>query len=140
MQFSQNLHILYGNITKDPELRYTSGGTAKCSFSVATNRSIKRNDQWEKVATFHNIVCWGKLAEWVSKNFTKGSAVFIQGRVDNRSYETQTGEKKYITETVADIVLGQQSTDVKAQPSAPTQEEAPQSHPEEESQDDGIPF
>lgn len=108
MKFSSNLAILYGNITKDPELRYTQSGTPVCSFSVATNHSVKKADgSYDDVATFHNIVCWGKLAEWVSREYGKGHKVHVEGRIQNRSYENQSGEKKYVSEIVADMVTGE---------------------------------
>lgn len=105
MPFSINLAIVTGNITRDPELRFTPSGQAVCSFSVATNRSVKRGEQWEDVATFHNIVQWGKSAEYTANNFKKGTKVTITGRIDNRSYDAKDGTKKYISEIVADTVI-----------------------------------
>ena len=105
MPFSINLAIITGNVTRDPELRYTPSGSAVCSFGVATNHSIKRGDQWENVPTFHNIVVWGKQAEYISNNVKKGTKVSIQGRIDNRQYDAKDGTKKYISEIVAETVI-----------------------------------
>ena len=105
MPFSINLAIVTGNVTRDPELRYTPSGSAVCSFGVATNHSVKRGDQWEDVPTFHNIVVWGKQAEYISNNVKKGTKVSIQGRIDNRQYDAKDGTKKYISEIVAETVI-----------------------------------
>lgn len=105
MPFSINLAVISGNVTRDPELRYTPSGQAVCSFGVATNRSIKKGEQWENVATFHNVVEWGKAAEFTSNNLKKGMKVTVHGRIDNRSYDAKDGTKKYISEIVADSVI-----------------------------------
>lgn len=105
MAFSINQAVISGNVTRDPELRFTPSGQAVCSFGVATNRSIKKGDQWENVATFHNVVQWGKQAEFTSNNLKKGMKVTVTGRIDNRSYDAKDGTKKYISEIVADSVI-----------------------------------
>ena len=105
MAFSINLAMITGNCTRDPELRFTPSGQAVCSFGVATNRSIKKGEQWEDVATFHNVVQWGKPAEYTSNTLKKGMKVTVTGRIDNRSYDAKDGTKKYISEIVADTVI-----------------------------------
>lgn len=105
MPFSINLAIITGNVTRDPELRYTPSGSAVCSFGVATNHSVKKGDQWENLPTFHNIVVWGKQAEYISNNVKKGMKVSLSGRIDNRQYDAKDGTKKYISEIVADTVI-----------------------------------
>lgn len=105
MAFSINQAIISGNVTRDPELRFTPSGQAVCSFGVATNRSIKKGEQWENVATFHNVVQWGKQAEFSANNLKKGMKVTVTGRIDNRSYDAKDGTKKYISEIVADSVI-----------------------------------
>lgn len=105
MPFSINMAVITGNVTRDPELRYTPSGAAVCSFGVATNHSIKRGDQWEDIPTFHNIVVWGKSAEYISNNVKKGMKVSLTGRIDNRQYDAKDGTKKYISEIVADTVI-----------------------------------
>lgn len=105
MPFSINMAVITGNVTRDPELRYTPSGSAVCSFGVATNHSIKKGDQWEDVPTFHNIVVWGKQAEYISNTVKKGTKVSLTGRIDNRQYDAKDGTKKYISEIVADTVI-----------------------------------
>ena len=105
MAFSINMAIITGNVTRDPELRFTPSGSAVCSFGVATNHSIKRGDQWEDIPTFHNIVMWGKPAEYMGGILKKGMKVSLTGRIDNRQYDAKDGTKKYISEIVADTVI-----------------------------------
>jgi single-strand DNA-binding protein len=111
MAFSINRATLLGNATKDVELRYTPGGTAVAKFSIATNRSIKKDDSWEDIPTFHNIVAWAGTAEYVAKTLKKGMKVYVEGRIENRSYEDKEGVKRYITEVVADSVIPMANTD-----------------------------
>jgi len=100
-----NKAFVYGNLTRDPELRSLPSGNAVANFAVATNRvwkdreGVKRED-----AEFHNIVTFGKQAELVSQYLRKGSAVFIEGRLQTRSWDDANGVKKYRTEIVADRV------------------------------------
>lgn len=105
MAFSINLAIITGNVTRDPELRYTPSGSAVCSFGVATNHSIKKGDVWEDKPTFHNVVVWGKVAEYLSNTLKKGMKVSLTGRIDNRQYDAKDGTKKYISEIVAETVI-----------------------------------
>jgi single-strand DNA-binding protein len=105
---SLNKAMLIGNLTKDPELRYTPSGTAVCSFRVATNRSWTPADSNERreETEFHRIVTWNKLAELCSQLLTKGRKVYIEGRLQTRSWDTPEGEKRFATEVVAeDMVL-----------------------------------
>lgn len=110
MPYSINQALLVGNVARDPELKFTQGGTAVCNFAVATSRGVKKNEQWENIATFHNIVVWGKLAEQLGKSLHKGMKVTVLGRIDNRSWE-KDGVKKYRTEIVADSVIYDQRKD-----------------------------
>lgn len=105
MSYSINQVFLVGNVASEVELKFTPSSMAVCNFSVATNRSVKKNDQWETVATFHKIVVWGKLAESLANTLSKGKKVTISGRIDNRSYEAQDGSKRYVSEVVADSVI-----------------------------------
>jgi len=105
MPFSINLAIITGNVTRDPELRYTPSGSAVCSFGVATNHSVKKGDAWEDRPTFHNVVVWGKIAEYLTNTLKKGMKVSITGRIENRSYDAKDGTKKNISEIVADTVI-----------------------------------
>ncbi len=105
MAFSINMAIITGNVTRDPELKYTPSGSAVCSFGVATNHSVKKGDQWTDIPTFHNIIVWGKQAEFISNAVKKGTKVSIVGRIDNRQYEGKDGTKRYISEIVAETVI-----------------------------------
>jgi len=105
MAFSINIAIITGNVTREPELKFTPSGTAVCTFGVATNYSIKKGDKWEDVPCFHNIVVWGKQAEWLSNNLQKGSKASITGRINNRSYDGKDGTKRYVSEIIADTVV-----------------------------------
>ena len=98
---SVNKAILIGRLGKDPELRYTPGGKAVVSFSLATNeRWTGQDGQRNESTTWHNIVAWGKQAEIMKEYLAKGREVYIEGRIDNRSYEDKEGNKKYISEIV----------------------------------------
>ena len=111
---SLNKVMLIGNLTKDPELRYTPSGTAVCSFRLATNRSWMPADSNERKeeAEFHRIVSWNKLAELCSQLLTKGRKVYIEGRLQTRSWDTPEGDKRYATEVVAEdmVVLDSRRT------------------------------
>lgn len=100
---SINKVILVGNLGKDPELRYTPSGIAVATFSLATSERYKDKEgkQIEKVE-WHNIVAWRQLAEICGKYFHKGKQVYIEGRIQTRSYDDKDGNKRYITEIVAD--------------------------------------
>jgi single-strand DNA-binding protein len=97
-----NLAIVMGNLTRDPELRYTPNGQPVTSFGVATNRSWKSSDGEKKEEVeFHEVVVWGKLAELCSQYLTKGRKVHVMGRLQTRSWEGQDGAKRQKTEIVA---------------------------------------
>ena len=98
-----NRVILIGRLTRDPELRYTSSNIATASFSLAVDRNFT-NQNGEREADFINIVVWRKQAENCKNYLTKGSQVAIEGRIQTRSYDGQDGQKRYVTEVVADNV------------------------------------
>ena len=99
-----NKAFVYGNLTRDPELRALPSGAQVCSFSLATNRVYKDKDGSKKEqAEFHNIVAFGKQCELVAQYLRKGAAALVEGRIQNRSWE-QDGQKKYRSEIVADRV------------------------------------
>ncbi len=100
---SVNKVILVGNLGKDPELRYTPSGAAVATFSLATTERFKGKDgQQQDKTEWHNIVTWNKLAEICGKYLHKGKQVYIEGRIQTRSYDDRDGNKKYITEIVAE--------------------------------------
>jgi single-strand DNA-binding protein len=98
---SVNKVILLGNLTAEPNLRYTKNGNPVINFSIATNRSYKdKNDEWQEQADFHNIVFWGKTAELISQLCDKGSKIYVEGRLQTRSWEDNDGKRNYKTEVV----------------------------------------
>jgi len=147
-----NKAMLYGNLTRDPELRSLPSGAQVASFGLATNRVYKDKDgNKQEQADFHNIVVFGRQAETVSQYLKKGSAAFIEGRMQTRSWDGQDGQKKYRTEVVADRVQfgpksagagsyssGSNATDKQQ---APSSDDSPAiDYPQEDINPDDIPF
>lgn len=95
---------LIGNLTRDPELRYTTGGRGVASFGLACNRRYQVNGEWQEQVSFFNVVAWGTLGENLAASLTKGTRVIVTGRLEQRSWETQDGEKRSVVEVVADEV------------------------------------
>jgi single-strand DNA-binding protein len=105
---SVNKVILIGNLGKDPEVKYTPQGTAVAKLTLATNERFKGKDgNWQDRTEWHNVVLWQRLAEIAGEYLKKGGKVYIEGRLQTRSWDDkQTGQKKYMTEVVAsDLVL-----------------------------------
>lgn len=106
---------LIGNLTRDPELRYTPSGSAVCSFGIATNRSwTTESGEKRDEVDFHNIVAWNKLAEICSQYLAKGRKAYVEGRLSTRSWTGQDGQQKTRTEIVIDdmIILDNKGTPV----------------------------
>ncbi len=99
-----NKAFLYGNLTRDPEIRALPSGQQVASFSIATNRTYKdKNGQKQDATEFHNIVAFGKLADIIGQYLKKGRPIFVEGRIQTRSWDDKTsGEKKYRTEVVVE--------------------------------------
>jgi len=93
-----------GNLTKDPEIRYTSGGRGQASFGIAVSRRYQVNGEWQEQTSFFNVVAWGTLAENAAASLTKGTRVVVTGRLEQRSYETKEGEKRSVVEVIADEI------------------------------------
>lgn len=103
---SLNKVLLIGNLTRDPELRYTPQGTAVCSLGLATNRQwTTESGEKREEAEFHRIVAWNKLAELCSQLLTKGRKVFVEGRLQTRSWQAPDGQQKTATEIVIDDMI-----------------------------------
>ena len=103
---SLNKVQLIGNLTRDPELRYTPNGTAVCSVGLATNRSWTTDTGEKREETeFHRIVAWNKLAELCSQLLTKGRKVFVEGRLSTRTWTGQDGAQRTTTEIVIDDMI-----------------------------------
>ena len=97
-----NTVTLVGNLTKDPELRYTTGGRGVASFGLAVNRRWQSNGEWQEAVSFFNVVAWADLGENAAASLFKGTRCMVTGRLEQRSYETREGEKRNITEVIAD--------------------------------------
>ena len=97
---SVNKAILIGRLGKDPELKDTPSGKAVCNFSLATDETWTTDGEKHKATTWHNITVWGKQAEIMKEYLKQGQEVYIEGRIDNRSYEDKDGVKKYRSEVV----------------------------------------
>ncbi len=109
MARSVNKATILGNLTRDPEMRYTPSGSAVTTFGVATNRAwTDREGQQQEAAEFHNIVAWNKLAELCAQLLKKGVRVYVEGRLQTRNWEDAQGVRHYKTEIVARdmVVLG----------------------------------
>ena len=102
MSAGVNKVILVGNLGSDPEVRTTTGGTSVCEFRVATNESWKGKDgQTQDRTEWHRIIVWGRLGEKCGKYLSKGRPVYLEGRLQTRSWEDKEGNKRYTTEIVA---------------------------------------
>src|SRR3954469_25997640 len=101
-----NTVTVVGNVTRDPELRFTATGQAKANFGLAVNRrwQNRQTQEWEEATSFFNVVCWGDMGENVGESIQKGARVLVTGRLDQRSWETEQGEKRSIVEIVADEI------------------------------------
>jgi single-strand DNA-binding protein len=104
---SLNKVQLIGNLTRDPEIRYTNSGTPVATFGMATNKSWKdANGEQKEIAEFHNIVAWNKMAEICQQLLAKGMKVYVEGSLTTRSWETEDGSTRYKTEVrVNDMIL-----------------------------------
>jgi len=101
---STNSITLIGNLTRDPELRFTTGGRGVASFGLAVNRRYQQNGEWQEQTSFFNVVCWGDLGENAATSLTKGARAIVTGRLEQRSWETGEGEKRSVVEVIADEV------------------------------------
>ena len=146
-----NKAFVLGNVTRDPELRTTPSGQSVCSFGVATNRVWKdQAGQQQRATEFHNVVAWGRLAEICNQYLKKGSLVFIEGRIQTRSWQDQNGQKKFRTEIVTErMQLGPRGSRAEApspaepagQPEPPEPvETVPYPGEEDEIKPEEIPF
>lgn len=144
-----NKALIYGNLTRDPELKSLPSGMQVCSFSLATNRVYKDRDGARQESTdYHNIVVFGRQAETSAQYLKKGAGVFVEGRLQTRSWD-KDGAKQYRTEIVADRVQfgprggdggGAPRKDEKPEAGGASQNNAPMDYPEEDINPDDIPF
>ena len=122
---SLNKCMIIGNLGRDPEMRYTPSGQAVTQFTVATNRNYRdQNQEWQKETEWFRVVVWGQQAERAAENLRKGNKVYIEGRIQTRQWEDQTGQKRYTTELVANQVTSLERRDSDSD-DAPFPDEAP---------------
>jgi single-strand DNA-binding protein len=139
MARSLNRVQLIGNLTRDPELRYTPQGTAVCSFSIATNRSWT-TDAGEKKdeADFHRIVAWNKLAELCSQFLSKGRKVYVEGRLSTRNWTAQDGAQRSTTEVIISDMILLDSAGNRASSAQPKEDEESFEEPEEAAEEKSV--
>jgi single-strand DNA-binding protein len=101
-----NSITLVGNVTRDPELRFTNSGQATASFGLAVNRrwQNRQTQEWEEQVSFFDVVCWREMAENAAESLTRGSRVIVTGRLEQRTWETQEGDKRSKVEVIADEI------------------------------------
>ncbi len=135
---SWNRVELIGNLTRDPELRYTPTGTAVATFGIATNRVYVTEGERKEEVDFHRLVAWGKLAELCSQLLKKGTRVFVSGRLQYRDWETQDGNKRRDAEIVLEdmLILTPKGDYEPASVSAPTEDITPEEVKEEEKKEE----
>ena len=155
---SLNKVLLIGNLTRDPEMRYTNSGTPVVTFGMATNKSWKDEEgETKEIAEFHNLVAWNKMAEICQQLLAKGMKVYVEGSLNTRSWEAEDGSTRYKTEIrVEDMILldskgkqgaGMDEVEEKGEEEKPAKkskkEETPVEETEEEDQDpleEDLPF
>ena len=102
---SLNKCMIIGNLGRDPEMRYTPSGQAVTQFTVATNRRWRdQQDEWQEETEWFRVVVWGQQAERAAERVRKGNKVYVEGRIQTRQWEDQTGQKRYTTELIANQV------------------------------------
>jgi len=146
-----NKAMIYGNLTRDPEIRALPNGTQVCSFSVATNRTYNDKDgKKQEQVEYHNVVAFARLAEIIGKYLKKGRPIYIEGRIQTRSWD-KDGQKQYRTEIVADNFQfgpssgddgGSRASNSNATPASDSKNDAPPmpDYPDEEINPEDIPF
>ncbi len=142
---SLNKVLLIGNVGKDPEIRHLESGASVASFSLATTERYRdKNGENKEITEWHNIVAWRQLADLASNYIKKGTQIYVEGRIRTRSWDDQTGAKRYTTEIMADAIqlLGRKSDNpaadgyapasapAYAQPQAPAHTPAPRPQPQ----------
>ena len=101
---ADNTVTLVGNLTRDPELRFTTGGRGVASFGLAVSRRYQQNGEWQEQTSYFNIVAWGQMGENAAATLTKGMRVLVTGRLEQREYTTREGDKRTAIEINADEI------------------------------------
>lgn len=118
---SLNKCMIIGNLGRDPEMRYTPGGQAVTQFSVATNRNFQKDGEWQSETEWFRVVVWGDRGERAAEYLRKGHKVYVEGRLQTRQWEDQSGNKRYTTELIADRVSSLERRDREGGPPAPNE-------------------
>jgi single-strand DNA-binding protein len=145
---SVNKAILIGNLGKDPELRYTPSGQAVASFPLATSERFKdKEGNWQERTDWHNVVVWGRQGETVKEYLKKGRSAYVEGRIQTRSYDDREGNKKWVTEIIANRIQflggraeGDRPSAGQSAPEADMQPSATMAEPLVSEEDDDLPF
>jgi len=117
---SLNKCMIIGNLGRDPEMRYTPGGQAVTQFSVATNRNYRdQQGEWQSETEWFRVVVWGERGERAAEYLRKGHKVYVEGRIQTRQWEDQSGNKRYTTELIADRVSSLERREREDGPPAP---------------------
>ncbi|NOX89330.1 MAG: single-stranded DNA-binding protein [Calditrichaeota bacterium] len=146
-----NKAILIGRVGKDPDLRYTPGGTSVAGFSIATNFRTKDSEgNWQENTEWHNISAFGNLADFVGNYIKKGRLVYIEGRLHTRSWEDQNNNKHYRTEIVANTIQllgpkpeeaeGEEPVEPAAEKPKPSSDSVQEPPAEGATEEDDLPF
>lgn len=103
---ADNTITVVGNLTRDPELRFTQTGQARAVLGIAVNRRWRnrQTNDWEEQVSYFNVICWDELAENISESVRKGNRVIVYGRLEQRDWETRDGEQRKVIEIVADAI------------------------------------
>ncbi len=145
---SVNKVILLGNLGQDPEVKMTQGGQQVCTLNIATSDSWVKDGKREERTEWHRVVLWGRLADLAGKYLKKGRRVFLEGRLQTRSWEDQSGQKRYTTEIVATQMVfvdsgsgrGDAMDAAPAEYSGPTADNSPRPMGSDFSSDEDVPF
>ena len=146
MSNSVNKVILVGRLGKDPELKYTQGGTAVVKFSLATDETWKdQSGERQQRTEWHNVVAWRKLAEICGQYLNKGKLVYIEGKLQTRSWDDKEGHKRYTTEVVADNMVmlsgkGDEARQERSAAAAASSSHAADGNIDSQITDEDIPF
>ena len=135
-----NKVMLMGHAGKDCELRYLASGQPQAKFSLATTERFQKDGEWQEKTTWHNIIIWGDLAERISQYIEKGTPVFVEGRIENRTWDDDQGKKHYMTEINASSVQTLTPREKAPADTRSTQRSTRQAKPSRDVDPDDLPW
>lgn len=119
-----NKVILVGNLGRDPEIRVLESGTKVAKFTMATNENYRdKNNEWQTITEWHNVILWRYLAESAERQLKKGSQVYIEGKLTHRKYQDKDGNDRYVTEVVANVMKSLDRRDSQFDSGFPSEED-----------------